>query len=278
MCIPTLVGSKTERERFAGAVRTWTCEGMMGDAKALQLGTSHELGQNFAKAFDITFADETGALRHVFQTSWGASTRLIGGLIMVHGDDFGLRLPPALAPSQVVVMVVRADESTGPAASAIADDLRRAGLRVTLDERTGTSFGRRAIDWERKGVPVRVELGPRDLAEDSAIVVTRHDRSKASTRLGGLVDVVSGALEATTEHLHAEALAFRDARLRWVSTLEEALEAGSDGFAVVPFSAVGDAGEDVLAEAGITVRCLQRDDGTLAKEGDDLVAVVGKAY
>ncbi len=278
MCIPTLIGHKTDRERFAGAVRTWTCEGMMGDAKALQLGTSHELGQNFAKAFGITFADEAGEQRHVFQTSWGASTRLIGGLIMVHGDDFGLRLPPALAPSQVVVMVVRADESTGPAASAIADDLRRAGLRVTLDERTGTSFGRRAIDWERKGVPVRVELGPRDLAEDSAIVVTRHDRSKASTRLGGLVDVVSGALEATTEHLHAEALAFRDARLRWVSTLEEALEAGSDGFAVVPFSAVGDAGEDVLAEAGITVRCLQRDDGTLAKEGDDLVAVVGKAY
>jgi prolyl-tRNA synthetase len=149
---------------------------------------------------------------------------------------------------------------------------------VALDERTGTSFGRRAIDWERKGVPVRVELGPRDLAEDSAVVVTRYDRSKAPARLGGLVEVVSAALEATAAHLHTEALAFRDARIRQVSTLDEAIEAGSEGFAVVPFSVVGDAGEDVLAEAGITVRCLQRTDGTLAEEGDDLVAVVGKAY
>jgi prolyl-tRNA synthetase len=277
--IPTLIGHKTLRERFAGAVRTWTCEAMMGDGKALQLGTSHELGQNFARAFGTTFSDEDGALRYVFQTSWGASTRLIGGLIMVHGDDFGLRLPSALAPSQVVVMVARADEATGPAAARIAEDLRGAGLRVRLDERTGASFGRRAIDWERKGVPVRVELGPRDLAEDSAVVVARHDRSKRSVRLGELVRAVQAALAATDERLHAEALAFREARTTVVGSLDEAIEAGAEGFARVPFSEVGEAGEDKLAEAGITVRCLQRADGGLAESEDDrLVAVVGKAY
>ena len=194
MCVPTLTGYKTERERFAGAVRTWTCEAMMGDGKALQLGTSHELGQNFAKAFGIQFSDEEGNLQYVYQTSWGASTRLIGGLIMVHGDDFGLRLPPDLAPAQVVVMVVRADEATGPAAARIAGDLKAAGLRVRIDDQTGTSFGRRAIDWERKGVPVRVEIGPRDLAEDKAVVVVRHDRSKTQVQLAGLVPAVTEAL------------------------------------------------------------------------------------
>ncbi len=279
MCVPTLIGHKTERERFAGAVRTWTCEGMMGDGKALQLGTSHELGTNFAKAFGITFSDEQGALRHVFQTSWGASTRLIGGLIMVHGDDFGLRLPPALAPSQVVVMVVRADESTGPAAAAIAADLRGAGLRVSIDERTGTSFGRRAIDWERKGVPVRVEIGPRDLAQDSAVVVVRHDRSKNPVRLGGLVGAVTAALDETAERLFAEARAFRDTRISEVATLGEAIEVAADGFAVVPLATLGEAGEDALAESGVSVRCLQRPDGSLAEEAEEeLVAVVGKAY
>jgi prolyl-tRNA synthetase len=279
IAIPTLVGHKTLRERFAGAVRTWTCEAMMGDGKALQLGTSHELGQNFARAFGTTFSDEDGTLRHVFQTSWGASTRLIGGLIMVHGDDFGLRLPPALAPSQVVVMVARADESTGPAASRIAADLRASGLRVRLDERSGGSFGRRAIDWERKGVPVRVEIGPRDLAEDSAVMVVRHDRSKRSVRLGELAGAVAGALAETAERLHAEALAFCQERTSTVETLEQAVEAGAEGFARVPFSEVGEAGEDRLAEAGLTVRCLQRADGSLARsEDDELVAVVGKAY
>jgi len=279
MRIPTLIGHKTPRERFAGAVRTWTCEGMMGDGKALQLGTSHELGQNFARAFGITFSDEAGELRHVFQTSWGASTRLIGGLIMVHGDDFGLRLPSALAPSQVVVMVARADEATGPAAARIAADLKAAGLRVRLDERADTSFGRRAIDWERKGVPVRVELGPRDLAQDSAVVVLRHDRSKRPVRLGELVGAVRAALAGTDERLYAEALAFREERTSAVASLEAAAEAGADGFARVPYAEVGEAGEDRLAEAGITVRCLQGPDGSLREdEGDDLVAVVGKAY
>ncbi|HXW39278.1 MAG TPA: His/Gly/Thr/Pro-type tRNA ligase C-terminal domain-containing protein [Acidimicrobiales bacterium] len=279
MRIPTLVGLKTERERFAGAVRTWSCEGMMGDGKALQLGTSHELGQNFARAFDIQYSDDQGARSYVYQTSWGASTRLIGGLIMVHGDDFGLRLPPALAPSQVVVMVVRADETTDRASSAIADQLRSAGLRVRVDDQTGTSFGRRAIDWERKGVPVRVEIGPRDLAQDQAVVVSRYDRSKRSVGLSSLTAEVLSTLERTAEALHAEALAFRASRTTRVDTLDEAAEAAAEGFAVLPWSVVGESGEDVLGEAGITVRCLQRADGSLPGVSEDsLVAVVGKSY
>ncbi len=279
MRIPTFVGLKTDRERFAGAIRTWACEGMMGDGKALQLGTSHELGQNFARAFDIQYADESGARSYVHQTSWGASTRLIGGLIMVHGDDFGLRLPPALAPSQVVVMVVRADEHTDRASAAIADELRSAGLRVRIDDQTAASFGRRAIDWERKGVPVRIEIGPRDLAEDRAVVVRRFDRSKQSVGLSSLLAEVRSALERTSAVLHAEALAFREAHTTSVETLEEAVEAAAEGFAVLPASEVGEAGEDTLAGYGITVRCLQRADGSLpgVDEGD-LSAVVGKSY
>jgi prolyl-tRNA synthetase len=279
MGIPTLIGHKTARERFAGAVRTWTCEAMMGDGKALQLGTSHELGDNFARAFGTTFADAHGATRFVYQTSWGVSTRLVGGLIMVHGDDFGLRLPPALAPRQVVVMVVRAGESTGAAAAAVADDLTRRGLRVALDDRDEPSFGRRAIDWERKGVPVRVELGPREVAEGSAVLVTRHDRRKMTVGIRGLPDAVVAALESAARHLYDEALAFRAARLHRVATLEEAVEAAGSGFAVLPAELLGAGGEDRLAEAGVTVRCLQRPDGSLAvREAEDLVAVVAKAY
>ncbi|MGH9047624.1 MAG: proline--tRNA ligase [Acidimicrobiales bacterium] len=279
MAVPTLVGHKTDRERFAGAVRTWTCEAMMGDGKALQLGTSHELGENFARAFNIQYSDDTGEQRYVFQTSWGASTRLIGGLIMVHGDDFGLRLPPALSPVHVVVMVVRPDESTVRASRAIVEELRGNGLRVRLDEQTDTGFGRRAIGWERKGVPVRIEVGPRDLTEGKAVLVLRHDRSKTDVPLATLKDRVTEALEFTATALFQDALAFREERTTRVERLEEAVEVGSEGFAVLPWSAVGDAGEERLGQAGITVRCLQRADGSLAQtEGEDLVAVVGKSY
>ena len=151
--MPVLTGHKTPRERFAGAIQTWTCEGMMGDGKALQMGTSHELGQNFAVPFNITFSNASGDLEHVWQTSWGVSTRLVGALVMGHGDDFGLRLPPALAPAQVVVLMVKDAPEVGQAAGALVAELTAAGHRVRLDDRTDTSFGRRSVDWELKGVP-----------------------------------------------------------------------------------------------------------------------------
>jgi prolyl-tRNA synthetase len=279
--LPVFSGHKTARERFAGAIRSWACEGMMQDGKALQMGTSHELGQNFARVFDTTYTNAQGSLEYVWQTSWGVSTRLIGALVMGHGDDFGLRLPPVVAPTQVVVMVVKDEEGVGPAAEALVGELRGRGHRVRLDDRTDTGFGRRSIDWELKGVPVRLEVGPRDLAEGKVTLVVRHDRKKKGVPLAGVAAEVESALASAGRDLLAEATAFLDAHTTDAATLEEAIEAGAVGFARIPFGALGPDGEDRLAEHALTVRCLQRPDGSLAEHGDaerDLVAVVGRSY
>jgi prolyl-tRNA synthetase len=279
--LPVFTGHKTARERFAGATRTWTCEGMMGDGKALQMGTSHELGQNFAKPFDITYATATGTTEYVWQTSWGVSTRLVGALVMGHGDDFGLRLPPALAPAQVVVLVVKDSPEVGVAAGALVAELTAAGHRVRLDARTDTSFGRRSVAWELKGVPVRVEVGPRDLAEGHVTVVTRHTREKQNVPLGAVATTVGAILGAVGPELLAEATAARDARTVDAASLEEATEAASVGFARVRLEALGPDGEDRLAQKALSIRCLQRADGSLAEPGDsedDLVAVVARSY
>ena len=281
LCIPVLTGHKTAREQFAGANRTWTCEGMMGDGKALQMGTSHELGQNFSRPFDITYANASDTLEYVWQTSWGVSTRLVGGLVMGHGDDFGLRLPPALAPVQVVVLVVKDAPEVRTAADTLVAELRAAGHRVRLDDRTDTSFGRRSVGWELKGVPVRVEVGPRDLAEGTVTVVVRHRREKHAVGLGAVADAVASVLAGAGAELLAEAMAAREARTVDAASLEEAVEGGRVGFARVRLDALGPDGEDRLAEHAVTVRCLQRPDGSLAEPGDaedDLVAVVGRSY
>ncbi len=281
LAVPVLVGHKTARERFAGAVRSWACEAMMGDGKALQMGTSHELGQNFSRAFDIRFADEQGELQYAWQTSWGVSTRLVGALVMAHGDDFGLRLPPALAPLEVVVLAVRSDGEVLSVAGALAADLAAAGHRVRLDDRTDTGFGRRSIDWELKGVPVRVEVGPRDLAEGRVTVVTRHTRTKSTVPLAAAVPEVARVLATVADELRAEADAFLAARTAEVATVQEAAEAAATGFARVPWSAVGAEGEELLGAHSVSVRCLQHPDGSLAEAGepdDALVAVVGRAY
>jgi prolyl-tRNA synthetase len=281
LSMPVLTGHKTARERFAGAIRTWTTEGMMGDGKALQMGTSHELGQNFARPFDITYATTEGTNEYVWQTSWGASTRLIGALVMGHGDDFGLRLPPALAPAQVVVLVVKDSPEVGAAAAALVAELTAAGHRVRLDARTDTSFGRRSVAWELKGVPVRVEVGPRDLAGGNVTVVTRHTREKQNVPVGAVATTVGAILDAVGPELLAEATAARDARTVDAASLEEAMEAGSVGFARVRLGALGPDGEDRLAQKALSIRCLQRPDGSLAEPGDsedDLVAVVARSY
>ena len=166
----------------------------MGDGKALQMGTSHELGQNFARAFDITLRQRPGGREYVWQTSWGVSTRLIGALVMAHGDDFGLRLPPALAPVQVVVLVVKDSPEVAGGGGRAGGRAAAAGHRVRLDDRTDTSFGRRSVDWELKGVPVRVEVGPRDLAEGNVTVVTRHTREKQNVALGAVGGTVAAIL------------------------------------------------------------------------------------
>ncbi|MGH9106684.1 MAG: proline--tRNA ligase [Acidimicrobiales bacterium] len=312
LSIPVLVGRKTVRERFAGATTTWTTEAMMRDGKALQMGTSHELGQGFAKAFGISFLDESGRRSFAWQTSWGSSTRLMGALIMAHGDDAGLRLPPQVAPVQVVVLAVRTEEGAGEAAASLAQALRAAGHRVELDVRTELSFGRRVVDWELKGVPVRIEIGPRDLAAGTAVLCRRDARTKGPVRLDDAVAEVGRALGASQAALLAEARRRTEERTVEATGLDEALEAAQSGFAVLPGSvlagqapagavptgqvpagrvpsgwAPSGAGEDGgdaearLNANGVTVRALQRPDGSLPGAGEEvpaLVAVVGRAY
>ena len=279
MALPVLVGRKTERERFAGADATFTIEGMMGDGKALQMGTSHELGQNFAKAFDITFQSDTGSTEHAWQTSWGATTRLIGALIMAHGDDAGMRLPPRLAPIQVVVVLVRDEEGAGERAAALADELREAGVRVELDDRIATGFGRRAVEWEVKGVPVRVDVGPRDLAEGKATLVRRDTSEKRDVPLVDMLAEVARVLEEAQEALFQEAYLRSERQTRPVETMADVREACATGFARVPWDEVKGR-EDELAKDALTVRCLQRADGGIPLSSDepDLVAIVAKAY
>jgi prolyl-tRNA synthetase len=282
LAIPVLKGRKTASERFAGAINTLTCEAMMRDGKALQMGTSHELGQNFARAFDITYLDDAGEQQVCWTTSWGVSTRMMGGLIMAHGDDAGLRVPPRIAEVQVVVMVVRDDDDgavTGAARLLLAE-LVAAGVRARLDDQVGIGFGRRATDWELKGVPVRVELGPRDLGEGVATVVRRDVGEKATRPLAGLAAQIPLLLSEIQAAMLAEATTARDKAIVDVSSIDDAVEASATGFARLPWGKVGPEGEATLGASAITVRCLQTADGGVPSTDveDGLVAVVGRSY
>ena len=279
LAVPTYLGIKPPSERFAGATNTMTCEGMMRDGKALQMATSHELGQNFAKAFEIYYQNEEGQAALCFTTSWGSSTRLVGGLIMAHGDDDGLVLPPHAAPIQVVVLAVRDDEEVIAACDSLVDTLVGADVRVTRDRGRG-SFGRRVTDWEIKGVPLRVEVGPRDLAQGLVTVVRRDTGEKSTLALAEVGAAVAALLEAMQEDMFAAARRFRDENTRDVATLEEAVEASQNGFARLAWDRIGTEGEARLKAEAVTVRCLQRRDGSIpADESEpDLVAIVAKSY
>ena len=281
LAIPVLVGVKSRRERFAGAINTMTCEAMMGDGKALQMATSHELGQNFAKAFDITFASSSGQVETCWTTSWGSSTRMVGGLIMAHGDDQGIRIPPRVAPVQVVVLAVKDDERTMTTASSLVRELITAGVRARLDDRTTQGFGRRATEWELKGVPVRLEVGPRDLESGRATIVRRDSGTKEAVTL----DAISATVVALLESMHAEMIEAARQRLtdRTVeaASVAEALDAAKTGFARIPWEQLGEEGEDALNREAVSVRCLQTREGTVPGSGDldsDLMAIVGRSY
>src|SRR3954468_21871664 len=280
LAIPVLRGRKTAGERFAGAINTLTCEAMMGDGKALQMGTSHELGQNFARAFDIKYLADTGTQELCWTTSWGVSTRMVGGLIMCHGDDDGLRLPPAVAPHQVVVLLVKDDGAAGETARKLHEALLAAGGRSKLDDRVDTSFGRRAVDWELKGVPVRLEVGPRDLAEGNVGILRRDNRERELVPVDKAVAAAVAALDLVHASLFDEAMANREARTVDATSIDEAAEAAQEGFVRIPFAALGESGEAKLAESAITVRCIQRADGTVPDSEDepDLVAFVARSY
>ncbi len=280
LAIPVYVGAKTRRERFAGATFTYCLEGMMRDGKSLQLGTSHELGQNFSRAFDMTFLDETGARPLAWTTSWGTSTRMVGGLIMAHGDDAGLVVPPSLAPHQVVVLVVKDEGDALETARRITADLVAGGVRALLDDKVSSSFGRRATDWELKGVPVRVEIGPRDLANGIVTVARRDDGTKVSLGVDEVAPAIGGILAAVQQSIFDQALARREERTVEVAGVAEAREAAQVGFARAPWEAIGEEGEAELNRAAVSVRCLLRADGSVPESQDepDLVAIIGRSY
>jgi prolyl-tRNA synthetase len=281
--IPVVVGRKTERERFAGAINTLTAEAMTGDGKALQLGTSHELGQNFARAFTIDYLSAAGRQELCWTTSWGSSTRMIGGLIMVHGDDDGLRVPPRLAPVQVWVTAVKEDDDgidVIGAAVKVRDMLRDAGFRVALDTRTEVAFGRRVIDAELMGYPVRIEVGPRDVARGEVVFARRFDGTKTSIPVGKLTATVSIALDEDQQRLHDAAKSMRIERTENTTSLDDAIEAASVGWARIPWAKVGIQGEAKANDMGVTVRCLVREDGSvpLSEDEPELLAILARAY
>jgi len=281
LAMPVIVGHKTAKERFAGAENTMTCEGIMRDGKALQMATSHELGQRFSRAFNISYSSAEGATELCWTTSWGASTRMLGGLIMCHGDDFGLVLPPALAPVQVVVVVVKdTDGAVTRCANALADELKVRGVRVRLDANVDQAFGWRATDWDLQGVPIRVEVGPRDLAENAALLYRRDTRDKTRVGIAEVADEVQQLSGRIQLDMFDAATARRDATISDCATLDEARDAAQTGVARVPWELVGTVGEQDLATSGLTVRCLRRGDGSLPETDHDAgaLAYVARAY
>src|SRR5437773_4278966 len=222
LAMPVVKGRKTESEKFAGALRTYSIEALMGDGRALQAGTSHNLGQNFAKAFDITFQARDKTVQHVWGTSWGVTTRLIGGLIMTHGDDSGLVLPPAMAPYQIVIVPIGREnwrDTVLPRAKEIQQELVRAGIRVTLDERDERP-GWKFAEWELRGVPLRLEIGPKDIEKSQVLIARRDTREKFALPIEGLAGKLMGLLQEVQRTLYERALGFREEHTQRVHTYQ----------------------------------------------------------
>jgi prolyl-tRNA synthetase len=260
--MPVVDGEKTAGERFPGAKRTFTVEGMMRDGRALQSGTSHYMGTNFAKAFNIQYAAESGELELCHTTSWGMSFRMLGGVIMTHGDDKGLVLPPSLAPYQVVIVPIGRGDQAGqvlPPALELADRLRRAGIRTHVDERTQLSPGFKFNDWEMRGVPIRLELGPRDLADGSALMSLRIGEGKTSVSLDSAPARLEFELAAFQNLLMARATEFRDSHTLTVNSWEEFTEAVKTGWALALHCGQPECEDDIKAETSATPRCIPND-------------------
>ncbi len=238
--MPTIRGRKSKNERFAGAISTTSLEAMMGDKKALQAATSHDLGQNFAKAFEIKYLDRDNTEKHCWTTSWGLSWRFLGGLVMMHGDDQGLRLPPKVAPIQVVVVpIFKNDDEKAKvmeAADRVFKSLKAAGFRIKFDDRDETP-GFKFNDWEMRGVPVRVEIGPKDVANNSVALARRDVPGKAGKAFvpqDGLTERITTLMVEIHTSLHAQADAFLKGNIKEVNTYAELKEAVQDGWALVP--------------------------------------------
>jgi prolyl-tRNA synthetase len=257
--MPVIEGEKTPGERFAGAKRTFTVEAMMRDGRALQSGTSHYMGENFARSFGIQYAAESGEQRFCHTTSWGMSTRMLGGVIMTHGDDKGLVLPPLLAPYQVVIVPIgRGDQAEQmlAAAAELAGRLRTAGIRAHVDTRQQLSPGFKFNDWELRGVPIRLELGPRDLAQGSALMSLRIGDGKTAVPLDDAPARLEDELTAFQIMLLRRATEFRDSHTATVNTWPEFTEAVSTGWAVAFHCGQPDCEEEIKAATSATPRCI----------------------
>src|SRR5262245_6248537 len=258
LAVPVVKGRKSESEKFAGALRTYSIEALMGDGRALQAGTSHNLGQNFAKAFDITFQGRDKTVQHVWGTSWGVTTRLIGALIMTHGDDSGLIVPPRVAPYQAVVVPIGRDDwrtTVLPKAKEIQQQLVAAGIRVTLDERDERP-GWKFSEWELRGVPVRVEIGPKDIEKSAVLVARRDTREKQSLPMDGLAGAIATLLDEVQKNLFEKARAFREEHTQRASTYDEfkALMEGRPGFVIAPWCGAADCEAQIKADTQATIR------------------------
>jgi prolyl-tRNA synthetase len=258
MAVPVIEGRKSESEKFAGALRTYSIEALMGDGRALQAGTSHNLGQNFAKAFDITFQARDKSVQHVWGTSWGMTTRLVGAVIMVHGDDSGLVLPPRIAPYQVVIVPIGREnwrEDVLPRAREIQCELVDAGIRVTLDERDERP-GWKFAEWELRGVPLRLEIGPKDIEKSQVLIVRRDTREKAGVPMAGLSGRVRELLDAVQKNLFERAVAFRDDHTQRVATYDEfkAAMEGRPGFVIAPWCGAADCEARIKTDTQATIR------------------------
>ena len=265
MAMPVITGQKSMAEKFAGALESYSIEAMMGDRRALQAGTSHYFGQQFSKAFGIQFLNKENELEYAYQTSWGVSTRLVGALIMVHGDDQGLIMPPRLAPTQVVIVPIWRNEDQMGAVLEAADNVRRQldeQFRIKVDDREEYSPGWKFNEWEMKGVPLRIEIGPKDV-EKSQVVLVRRDISgkdrKAFVPMAGLAARVSDLLDGIQSAMFERALQFRDENSYHPTTYEELTEAVTKGFAYARWCGSAECEAKVKDDTKATTRCIPFD-------------------
>jgi prolyl-tRNA synthetase len=261
MALPVIAGLKSESEKFAGASRTYSIEALMGDGRALQAGTSHNLGQNFAKAFEIRFQARDKSLEYIYGTSWGVSTRLVGALVMAHGDDSGLVLPPRMAPFQVVIVPISRgnwQETVLPKAREIEATLRAHGIRVKLDDRDSYTPGWKFSEWEMRGVPLRLEIGPKDLEKSQVVLVRRDSREKLFVPMDGLAGRISGLLDEIQQALFDRALRFREEHTSRTDSYEEfkQIMAGRPGFVIARWCGSGACEAEIKAETQATIRNL----------------------
>lgn len=267
MAVPVIKGVKTAHERFAGALETFTIEAMMQDGKALQSGTSHFLGQNFAKAFDVKFINKKNKLDYVWATSWGVSTRLMGALIMTHSDDNGLVLPPHLAPIQVVIVpIYRKQEQLAMVSEKVAgivEGLKAKGISVKYDDADNKRPGFKFADYELKGVPVRLVIGPKDLEENTAEVMRRDTLGKETVSLDGIVDYVANLLEDIQNNIYTKARNFRDSHIFEANSYDEFKELiEKGGFVLAHWDGTTETEERVKEETKATIRCIPLDGDT----------------